>query len=257
MLKRFCSVVIAITLVICMVSSCDLIAKKDPAVIIKEAEEQTADHTVNIAMTFTSDDDDIKEAIKAIESSSFTLIKSGDDFKIDMKLSVGDIVADKSYIAVGNALYSATDLGSEILKERAQLTAAEKASIVKNAGVGEMLSYDDFNEVSVESNGEVHLITCTDLKSDSAASLLNTFESYFGENADSVLIGDTELVIRIVDGKYNGMYLSSSYSISVDGVVYDIRMQAVREYDYTTPVSVEAPIDADTYTLTPYSEIIK
>ena len=257
MLKRFCSVVLVIILVVCMVSSCDLIAKKDPAAIIKEAEAQTADHTVNIAMTFTSDDDDMKEAIKAIESSSFTLIKSGDDFKIDMKLSVGDVVADKSYIVVGNALYSVSEFGSESSKEKAQLTAAEKASVIKNAGVGDILSYDDFNEVSVESNGEVHLITCTDLKSDSAVSLVNVFESYFGDNADDVLIGDTELVIRIVDGKYNGIYLSSSYSISVDGVVYDIRMQAVREYDYTTPVSVEAPVDADTYALTPYSEIIK
>ena len=121
---------------------------------------------------------------------------------------------------------------------------------------GEVLSYDDFNSVSLEENDSVQIVTCKDIKPESAQSLVDMFKSVYTAEVESVVVSDAELVIRLLDGKYNGMYTSCTYTVTVAGVTYEIRMLMTREYDYTTPVSITAPSTPEQYVLVPYDTVI-
>lgn len=264
MTKRFLSFLLIVALLVCTMSACKSDkSAEDIADIITDAENHldSTNHTVNIRMTFTSDDEDMKGALGALDSSEITLMSSGDNTAITLEMSFGDDYVDTAYVVIGDILYNTTDAcvgDNELnLKQKSRLTAAERASVVRDAGAGAILSYEDFDALALESSDTVHLITCNGIKDESASSLIDMFNSSFGEATDAVSVTDAELIIRIVDGQYNGIYLNCSYSVTVNGITYDVRMQAVREYDFTTPVSIEAPSDADSYTLVPYNEIIK
>lgn len=262
MLKRILSLSMAALMLIGSFCSCELLNANNVSDIIAAADDDldVTSYTVNIDMTFTSDDADMKAALEALDSSKITLAKAEDNFEIKTETSFGERYSEKTYTVVGDMLYSASesnlDGSVKSAKNVSLLAAADKAKVVADAGAAEILTCDDFDAVKLESSNTVQLITCTDLKSESADSLAMIFKSAFGSDSATVSVSDVELVIRIVDGKYNGTYLSCVYSVTVDGVTYDVRMQAVREYDHTTPVSIEAPYDADQYVRIPYYEVL-
>ena len=264
MTKRLMSALLIITVLVCAFSSCNKLKDvTDVGELITNAEKQldSVDHTVNISMTFISNDEDMAAALSAFDSTSIALRKSQDKVNIEMNVQFGEFFANNSYTVVENTLYGKSESNmtgaTETAKKKAQLTAAEKMSVTNNAGVGAVLSYDDFDSVTLEESDTVHIITCTGLKAESNETLVKVFKSSLDREVDWVSVSDAQLVIRLVDGKYNGMYMTCNYSVSINGVTYDVRMQLVREYDYTTPVSITAPTDVSEYELVPYNAIIK
>ena len=263
MLRRILAFALAFAVAVCALSSCDLLGGKDAATIIAEAENQLAltDHTVNISMTFTSSDEDMRNALAALDNSKITLTQNGEFSQIDLELTFGEDYFKDSYVIAEGVIYHTTsstiDGVSDGIKEKATLTETEKENAINNAGAGMILSYDDFDSVVVESSSNVNLITCKQIKSDSLDSLVDIFKSNFDLEATEVDVSNVELVIRTVDGLYNGVYLACDYSVTVDGTTYDVRMQSVREYDVTTPVFIGTPLDADDYIETTYTEMTK
>ena len=262
MLRRILAFALAFTVAVCALSSCDLLGGKDAATIITEAENKLAatDHTVNISMTFTSSDEDMRDALAVLDNSKITLAQKGEFSRIDLELAFGEEYFKDSYVIAEGLIYhttSSTVDGVSDVKEKAPLAETDKEKAINDAGAGMILSYDDFDSVVVESSSNVNLITCKEIKSDSLDSLVDVFESNFDLEATSVSVSNVQLVIRTVDGQYNGVYLTCDYSITVNGTTYDVRMQAVREYDITTPVFIGTPVDAADYTETTYAEMTK
>ena len=149
MRNKILSYLLILAMLVCVFSSCDLLMGNEAGSIITAAEEQTdaLEHTVNIAITFTSDDEHMQSALSSLDTSSITLQRKGDDVKIDLVTSFGDVYANSSYVIVGDMLYNnyTANLGwgETTRKQKAPLTAENKASIVDDAGAGKVLSYDE------------------------------------------------------------------------------------------------------------------
>ena len=47
------------------------------------------------------------------------------------------------------------------------------------------------------------------------------------------------------------------YIITIGNTTYDLEMQLTREYDFTAPVDIAPPADADKYFTTTYAELNK
>ena len=264
MAKRLTSVLLILSIILFVASSCKKADEgTDVGELISTAEQtlDTQDHTVNISISFISNDGDMKEALESFDSTKITLRKSGDKINLELNVLFEELFVNTSYTVVSDTLYSKVEsnLTGEVkgLYQRAMLTDAERGSIVDSAGAGEVLSWDDFNNVTLEENDAVHIITCRDIKDASVQSLVDTFKTAYAAEIDSVVVSDTELIIRLLDGKYNGMYVSCTYAVTIDGVTYEVRMQLSREYDYTTPISITAPLNSEQYTLVPYDTIVK
>lgn len=259
MLKRFIAFLLTFAVIVCAFSSCDLILGKDYSAVVEAADAalDTTEHTVNISVSFSSTNEELKKVISSLDASEIKMVRKGNDFKIDLAFSLGDDNYSESYIIVGNDMYHSLSYRSDSVKQKATIMSGDKAKVVAAAGAGAILSCEDFENVTMESSSTVNLITCKQIKADSKETLVEMFLANFDGLAESVSVSDAELSIRILEGKYNGMYLSCTYEIVIGGVSYDVKMQSVREYDITTPVSVEIPEDASEYSFVTYSEIIK
>jgi hypothetical protein len=264
MTKRLLSVLLVFVMLVGALSSCKQPEKEtDIGELISEADGHldSQDHTVNITMSFISEDDDMRAALEALDSTSITYAKSGDNINIKLDVVFDNMFVNTSYTVVEDTLYNKIEINAtgeiQSLKQRSMLSPAERASVVRDAGAGAVLNHEDFEDVSLEENDSVKIVTCKGIKDESAKTLVDLFKSAYGASTEAVSISDAELVIRLLDGKYNGMYLTCNYAITVSGVTYEVRLQMSREYDYTTPVSISAPEDAAQYTLVPYDTIIE
>ena len=263
MLKRTLSLLLVLTLIVSVFTSCELILGNDPVKLVAAADEanKTTDYTVNTTVIFTTDDEDMKAAVASVGDVSTSFSKSGHSSRSNVSVVLGDLKIEKEYlISSGVLYYTHTETGAgtvNTVKEKVNLNAEERANVYADLAIDAPLSVDDFSNVKLESSKNVHLITCKTMKSESNADMINFVSSSLGLEGATVWITDSQLVIRLVDGKYNGEYLSISYSVILGGVTYDLCMQLSREYDVTTPVSINAPVDVQDYVLKTYTELSK
>ena len=263
MLKRTVSLALAIVMIACALTSCDLLLGKDAATIISEADAALsgAEYTVNTTVVFTSDDETMKAAIADIDGTTMTFATKGHASRSTVAMKVGGVDVRKEYIISDGVLYyTHTETSGETtdeVKQQVVLSAEEKNEIISDTGVKAPLSYTDFSNVSVETSGNVSLITCEGIKANASVATSAALRDALGIDGAVVIIMDAKLVVRIVDGKYNGEYLSVSYSIDTGSASYDLRLQLSSEYDLTTSVSILPPQDSESYVSVGYSELGK
>lgn len=264
MLKRTLSFALTLALVLCMLASCELLGIKDAAGIIDAADKaaESIDYTVNTSVVFTSDDEDMKAVISSLGEISMSFAKKGHGSRSKVSVNLDGALTEKEYLISSGVLYythTRTEGETEVssVKQKVLLNTEEKKAITEDVGMKAPLSYADFDSVKVESSGNVDLLTCEGIKAESMADMIKLLESNLGIENSVVKITDAQLVVRLVDGNYNGEYISICYTVEIGEVSYEVRMQLSREYDVTTAVDVSAPSDADQYVTTTYGEMAK
>lgn len=258
--KRILSLFVALLVILSSLVSCDVLTGK-PEDVISKADEalNSAPYKAETEVTFTSDDEDMKAAIEALGDMKITVTENGENASVVTDMTVGGVDVNVSNVIVSKMLYhkktvDAEGAGSFTLKKAS--LGDNRAELITNAAPGAQLTVLDFDTVEMKSSGNVRLITCTSLKAESSLSVREILSERLGISVDSVSLGDVELVIRVVDGKYEGTYLSCRYEISMGNADYELRLQAVTSYSYENIDEVKAPSNFSEYELCDYDEIL-
>ena len=259
MLKRTVSLALLLVMVTCLFASCAQTA--DTILSIADDELSKIDYTVNTQIVYSSTNEELKAAIEGMDAVSMTFSKKGHSSKSVANMSIDGVAVEKEYLITAGVLYyTYTEYdGTEVfaLTEKVNLNADERAAIYEDIGMQAPISYNDFETIDIQTKKSVDLITCEKLKVDSAVAMEKLVKSNLGISGADVSVNSAELVYKLVDGQYNGEFLTVKYTIQIGETNYDLEMLITREYDFATPVDITAPTDADKYVQTTYAELTK
>ena len=261
LISKVLSLILATAIILSCFASCDLLSGKPESVIFDaEAALDGAVYVATTELAFTSDDEDMKSTVASLGDTSVKVSVNGESVAVTTRLSTTNttlevdctvhdgVVYRRDYLKVGEK--DATTL------KKSPITDNEKKNMASSAAPGSDITYEDFSDVKMESSGNVKLITCTVIKEESLESIKAILSERLGIATTDVSVSDAEYVVKIVDGKYEGIYLSCYYSFVIDGVSYDLRLQAVTSYDYSADVTISLPANASEYELASLDEIV-
>ena len=258
---RILSLMLATVLALSSFASCDILMGKPEDVIADaEAELAKAPYTADIDIEFSTDDPDMQSVISEIRDMHVSLSVNGDDATVSTRISMSDTTVEvdctfldemvyrKDYVKVGNR--------SGTIYRKAYASDADVKILTEDAAPGSEIDYFDFETVEMQTSGEIKLITCTDVKHESLESIKELLADSLDISSDAISVSELEYIIRIKDGKYDGIYFTCTYSIGISGEVYDVTLRMVTSYDYTTPVEISVPEDTSEYNNVALEEII-
>ena len=223
-----------------------------------EALEQN-DYTAKIETAFSTSDDDMRDAVAALNASDMTLKKKGDDFSIEMQATVGENTLERSYVMVGGVLYHKNMLQvgekSVSVKQKADASALDVYLALEDVSAGASIGTEDFKTLTPSKDGEVSRVLCTDVKGDTLIDLTEIFGAYF-EGA-TLMINDARLDVTAKDGKYTQTALTLQCTVLTSSESYEVTVMRTTVYDYSSSVTVSVPEDSADYTSVSYGDIIK
>lgn len=259
MLKRTVSLTLVLVMVACLFASCAQTV--ETVFSIADDELSRIDYTVNTRIVYSSTNEAMNEAISGMDMVQMTFAKKGHSSRSVANMSIDGVEVEKEYLITAGVLYyTYTEYnGTEVfaVKEKVNLDENERDDIYADIGMTAPLSFNDFEIVNIETKKSVDLITCQRLKVYSNIAMEKLVKSSLGIDGADVAVSSAELVFKFVDGQYNGEFLTVDYIITIGNTTYDLEMQLTREYDFTAPVDIAPPADADKYFTTTYAELNK
>lgn len=255
---RTAAFIVALSLMVSCLFSCDFIFGKDPTEVISGAEAalKQAPYTVNMGILFESEDNAMKAAIEKFASPVMKLKVDGDDLSVTMSLDLDGRKAESTYTLLDGVIYirnyeeGADGISDE--KMKSTYTEEIKAEILKELGDGANVRFDDFNESVARTIDGTTVVTCKDIKSDALKGVVDLLKSRLMSINAAVAVRDANLDIQIKDGKYEVTIFKCTYVITTETEVYTINMTYASEFDYASEVNVTAPADADEYEEVPF-----
>ena len=249
MMKRILALVLTLAVAVGALASCDMI---NPPADNRDPDVYTAD----VEIKFATNDDKMKSAIDAMNSTA-TILRNGDDISVVTNSVSGENSVTESYVLAGGVLFHglSVKVGKYSLDEHkmAYVTESDFDTIIASIGQGADISADDFSSSSAVGSD----VTYTDILEDSKASLVKIMSKSFESLGATVSIGNVSLTLT-KDGDFvDTSVLSCEYNISLDGNNYSVTMRIYTEYNYTSEVTVGTPDDADKYQPTTLEEIFK
>lgn len=269
-MKRIIALVLSVILVAICLTSCDLIATSK----VVDAEEAKAEflaaiealeaedgYVTEMKVDFSSESEEMSETISALGGTGITVWRSGENVKTRLNVLIGDDKITKTFIAIDDMLYSESIVyvGDEalFLKECADFTDADVSMILQDAGAGVGVSLDDFATVSATEIGGKLTIIGTEMDKSAAASLANILKGRFSGSGASVIVSDEMIYTAVIaEGKISSTSIACQYTVIIGGETYVIDAVISEKYSYKD-VAIEAPADADSYTVVALENLIK
>lgn len=240
--RKIIGVILVLTLLVCSFASCQ---KKKPEDVIDKADKalDNTKYVVDVTIEYSSDDENMKNAIGSFSKPSMKIRVDGDKFqgRMDLKLDGADNYIIYTY--VDGVLYTEWCENGKTVQNSEALGSADKSALSESYGAGANVGINDFESVSIKSSGKVDIITCDKIKNDALNSLVNSLESEFalvGFDA-SVAIKDAKLEIEVNDGKYQSTTLTCLYFISEGENTYSVNMTYSCNFDYSVDFEITAP----------------
>lgn len=246
-LRKVIGMVLVLALTVCALASCDLITGGKPEKLVASADEflKANPYTVDVRVTYESDDEDMASAIASFTGPSMQIKVNGDDFSVIMYLKNGDTQNFTQFIFSGGSLYIESSDGGKVLESVAG--PEEVAAMRESLGAGANVTYEDFEEVDTKGIGKVHVINCTKIKADAIASLtapLTEMLEIAFEDVE-VTVHTASLSIEIEDDRYNVIILNCEYFITTPTDSYSIEMQYSMKFGYDEAVEITPPVYAE------------
>ena len=219
-----------------------------------------APYTIDLDMSFTSDNSDMNKIFENMENVDLELAKDGDNYQIKMEMDMEGVGADMLYTIIGDTIYLKADVeymgAKDSVKNRATLTEDEKEEFLGDNSMSSDITAADFATVEMEYIDDEMVITCKDLKDEARAELKDMIGDQLGQlNGATVNVENVKLVCEIDDFKYDTCVLTCDYTITYLTETYTISMRMEMEYDYDDIIAVVAPSDASTYKEVDFDDI--
>ena len=244
-LKKIISMALVLALTVCALASCDVISVGKPDKLVAGADEFLASnpYTVDVRVTYESDDEAMAKAIASFTGPTMKLSVDGDKLSAIMYLKKGETQNYVQFTFIDGNLYTEYSEGGKVSESVTAYTAEDIAALRESLGAGAAITYEDFEEVESKGITKVHVITCNKIKADAIESLTSSLEeqlmSAFEEVEVTVYTAD--LSIEIEDGKYNVIILNCEYFITTPTDSYSINMQYSMKFSYDEAVNITAP----------------
>ena len=239
-LKSCLSLILVMTMLLLCFTSC---GKKDAGELISTAEAKLSEapYTMNMKITYESEDPATSEAIGAFSVPVLTIAVNGTDFDAHMEMGKGDLTGYIDYVYVDGVLYTEVCDGTYTSKSNENVSEMDTSGIKSALGASVSIGYSDFKSTSVISSGGIDIITCTDLNVEALDLLVRELTAQLKSLGAFVMIENVSLVIEIADGRYHATALVCQYVITVGEEIYEFDMTYTAEFDYESEVSVTAP----------------
>lgn len=265
-LRRVLALCLIVVLAIGCLTSCaeptaeELISQGDQALV-------NAPYSVTVDMTFTGDENN--EAAEQIASMmngmEMTLTVDGENLEMSygMEMDYDSFVVsiDMNMISVDGTIYIANtqayDGEEETMKMKASVTEDQLEELLGQVGGSTTdITAADFETITMEKVEGVYVITCTDLKAESAAKLNGVFANV-APDTDAVTVSNASVVFEVKDGKYQKATVSCDYSIDIGlGTPVTVGASIAMTYSYED-ATVTAPSDAADYEEFDISDILE
>lgn len=254
--------VFTLTLALLLSLSALVACDADALTVVTDANEalKEAPYTVAIDMDFSCENQIVSELFNSLDTSDLSIAVDGDNmaFHIDSKIYTADMKTD--YVLLDDAIYMSstifTEEGPSSIKIKAPVTATQRKEFFTQTNAAGEISSLDFRTVVSEKEDGTHVITCTDLKSDSIQKVKNVLGAALQQIGLTIEVENAKFVIEIKDGKYQKTAFSCTYKLTMSGATFTADMVVDAAYDYHTPVKVELPADAADYTEVNFDELL-
>lgn len=227
----------------------------------QQQELQSDKYAANISVTFATNDDKMKDAVYALNSSASTLYVDGDKVMLDSLAELDNISVKDNYVYIDGVIYHGTLVTangkSASVYEKANMTAENRDKLIADFGTGSDIGVGDFETHDMTGSNGNFTYTCSDINEDAKKSLGDIFASEFSGLGATVQLDDAEYILTTENDRDESYTLSCHFSVTMNGETYTVTMHISCDYNYDAAVNILAPQNADNYTLVSYEEIIK
>ena len=250
--NKLMAMLLSFVLVVSMLASCE-----DPV----EQPLQTDNYIANVEIKFATNDDAMKAAVDAMNSSKSTVYVSGDEMRIETLASLNDIMLADNYIFFLGNLYHEQKLtvGEDTMAnyEMASVGEADREKLLADIGAGASIDVEDFEISNKEGQDGNISYNCKNIKADARESLQAIYASNFSAFKATVELSGAEFRLETENGRDKSSILSCHFVINMDGQTYEITMHITTTYDYDTVFGISAPVNVDEYVKVNYDEMFK
>lgn len=258
-ITKIVSVFLVLALVFGCLFSCGA-NEPDPVELIKKANEKidNSPYSIEMDMSFKTENAKYKDTLAAMSVKDVEIDVNGNNFNMDMDLTVSGIETDMVYTVYDGVLYVNMVLSAygqtQSVKKKAALTDEQIKKFMGTNGVDSDLDIEDFEEYSLTKEENTYVITCQGVTDELNEILKDKVSSLAGEA--QLTVSGVRYKVEIEDGKYDSITLSCDYTMTVESETIEFTMITEIDYDYDKDVKINAPADAAQYETVDPSEIL-
>ena len=225
----------------------------------QQQELQSDKYVATINVKFATNDDKMKEAVYALNSSESKLYVDGDKVMLDSSTELEKISVNDNYVYVDGVLYHSTVVvangKSASSYEKANMSIENRDKLISDLGTGADIGVGDFETHEMTSLGDNITYTCSDISDDAKKSLCDIFASEFAGLGATVQLDSVDYILATEKDRDVSYTLSCHFSITMNGATYTITMHISCTYDYEADVNILAPQNTENYTSVSYDKI--
>lgn len=236
-LKRIISALLVLSLLAVSLCSCDLLTKPGDLITVAEAALALQSYKVEHTVSYESGDAKMQEAISAFTAPTILTEVDGESFRITMAFEKDGRENGVIYTYVDGVLYTVLDELGVTTKTSESVSGLDSSTLAGGAGV----SADDFATVKAKSSDGTGVITCTDIKDEALARLVDSLADQLDPET-VVAIKNATLDINLKNGMYDTTVLKCDYVITTSDAVYTVTMTYESKFTYGNVDEIVAPV---------------
>lgn len=248
-MKRLTALILSLMIIIGALSSCDF--------GVKDLQSDT--YVVNVRVRFATNDDKMKAAVDAMNSTAVLSVDHG-NIQMEAVSAINDVSVKNSYVYIGGIIYHSnqTSVGDMSVAEyeRAAASDVEIDSILSKAGAGASIDVIDFNVQERDGKNENYIYNCSRITSKAKESLCNIISSKFEGLDATVILTEASYSLETEGDRSVSSVLSCNFEITMNGSTYEITVHTYCDYDYDAEVNISAPSDSEKYAYVSIEDII-
>lgn len=261
-IRRIVSVIISLTLVLAVLTSCGTTPEK----LVEKAEKnlKKTPYVVEVDVDYHTTNSTVMGIFEQLERIETTVYFNDGDAKAitDLTIDDGEAVSRfySEYVAVDgmlyfNMIYTSADAKKEI-KNKAQANAESIDALINELLIAGEVSLDFFSDIRLEKRDGEHVVVCNGVSEDKRIELERSLLAQLESTPGSVKLNKAVMTLEIEKGKYDTVVFECEYDVLISGTFYPIGMTVELEFDYGERFKIDTPTDADSYTTVDIETII-
>lgn len=253
-MKRILSVLLALSLLVCLFASCDTLTA---AAAMTKAEKALEDipYTVTVSMDFACEDEKLNAVFDAL-SLELPITVDGDSLHLDMSTEVMGFKTGITMTVVDKVLYANTTVMNQSVKLKATLTEEDYKEFLKDNNTDMPVTADNFDSLTLEVKDGKQIITCTGITTEGLTAMNDLLSDSLTAMGAEAAAGDLTMVATISDGLFESMALTATYTVTAGGETHTVSLTMNAKYTYEGIQPITAPADADSYKDVSFDEIV-
>ena len=226
--------------------------------VIEKANAATmaSPYRILTSMKFSSDNAEMNEALSMV-NMEYPVVMDGNNLFTEISMDLGEgMIMSITMTLVGNELYYDVDIAGTAQKMKATLSD-EQLKVFLDQNSSEMpVSPSDFGKLSMEEKDKTYTIAFEELSENGKKMLDEKIASSLAGMEATAEMKDLSYVTTIVNGKFNDCALSCDYSMAMEDMAFNVKMEITMTYEYDDIPEIKVPADASAYTEVPAEQLI-